>query len=89
MYIVIVFFSISVGNLLPTLQVLNLYQAVITLFPVYRGPFPSDDIIQSASALNGNHVEVFPLKAALEQAFGGSIYVLTKCYTKMGHFIGN
>ncbi|XP_047115538.1 uncharacterized protein LOC124795518 isoform X1 [Schistocerca piceifrons] len=74
-------------NLLDHLQLLMLFQAVITLFPSYSGPLPPDDIIQKASRLNGDNVNEFPLKGALEHGLGGASYLQTRFTTKLGHFI--
>ncbi|XP_049784968.1 uncharacterized protein LOC126187753 isoform X3 [Schistocerca cancellata] len=51
------------------------------------GPLPPDDIIQKASRLNGDNVNEFPLKGALEHGLGGASYLQTRFTTKLGHFI--
>ncbi|PSN30798.1 hypothetical protein C0J52_15293 [Blattella germanica] len=64
-------------NILDRLQLLLLYQAIVTLYPSYSGPLPPKEIIESAMELNGDHVEEFPLQAALVRGLGGpSILVL-------------
>lgn len=75
-------------NLLDHLQLLLLHQAVVTLYPEHKGPFPPKDILDKAIASNGEHTDEFPLQASLEQGCGGPAYVQTKLYTELGHFIG-
>jgi hypothetical protein len=62
---------------------------VKTLYPEYEGVLPANDIIEKAKELNGENVKDFPLKSALEKGCGGELYVQTKSYTSLGHFIGN
>ena len=76
-------------NLLDRLQLLLLHQAVVTLYPSYSGILPPQDIIETVIARNGDHVQQFPLQAALEKGMGGESYVWTRLVTKLGHFIGN
>ncbi|XP_066995295.2 FAST kinase domain-containing protein 2, mitochondrial isoform X2 [Anabrus simplex] len=75
------------NNFLDLMQLLLLHQAVVTLMPSYAGPWPPDDIIQKASALNGSNITDFPLRGALEHGLGGNAYVCTRVFTKLGHFI--
>lgn len=74
-------------NLLDRLQLLLLHQAVVTLYPSYSGVLPPQDIIETVIARNGDHVQQFPLQAALEKGMGGGSYVWTRLVTKLGHFI--
>ncbi|KAJ9598021.1 hypothetical protein L9F63_026874 [Diploptera punctata] len=74
-------------NFLDNLQLLLLYQAVLTLYPSYSGPLPPKSMIEKVIAINGENINHFPLQAALEQGMGGSSYVWTKLLTKYGHFI--
>ncbi|KAJ4447952.1 hypothetical protein ANN_09962, partial [Periplaneta americana] len=75
-------------NLLDRLQLLLLYQAVVTMYPSYSGILPPKDMIDAVISQNGDHVEHFPLQAALERGLGGPAYVWTRLVTKLGHFIG-
>lgn len=75
-------------NLLDNLQLLLLHQAVVTLYPSYSGVLPPQNIIDTVKKHNGDHVQQFPLQAALEKGLGGGSYVRTRLLTKLGHFIG-
>ncbi|XP_033608909.1 uncharacterized protein LOC111868360 isoform X2 [Cryptotermes secundus] len=74
-------------NLLDNLQLLLLHQAVVTLYPSYSGVLPPQNIIDMVKKYNGDHVQQFPLQAALEKGLGGGSYVWTRLLTKLGHFI--
>lgn len=74
-------------NFLDNLQLLLLYQAIVTLYPSYSGPLPPKSIIEKVIATNGENITNFPLQAALERGMGGPSYVWTKLLTKYGHFI--
>lgn len=74
--------------MLDYLQLLTLYQAVRTLHPQYTGTHPPEHVIEKAQQINGENVLEFPLKSALEKGLGGEMYVQSKAYTKLGHFIG-
>ncbi|KAJ9599840.1 hypothetical protein L9F63_009880, partial [Diploptera punctata] len=73
-------------NFLDNLQLLLLYQAVLTLYPSYSGPLPPKSMIEKVIAINGENINHFPLQAALEQGMGGSSYVWTKLLTKKRTF---
>lgn len=83
------FFNFSEYSLLDHLQLLLLYQAVVTLYPTYSGVLPPQNIIDMVIAHNGDHMQNFPLQAAMEKGMGGTSYVWTRLLTKLGHFIGN
>ncbi|XP_021930969.1 uncharacterized protein LOC110835248 isoform X3 [Zootermopsis nevadensis] len=74
-------------SLLDHLQLLLLYQAVVTLYPTYSGVLPPQNIIDMVIAHNGDHMQNFPLQAAMEKGMGGTSYVWTRLLTKLGHFI--
>lgn len=73
-------------------ELLLLYQSVKTLYPMYNGPWPSQDILEHAinihKTLLSPILPTFSLKMALELALGGPQYVHNDLRTKLGHYIG-
>lgn len=67
---------------------LKLYQIVKILCPLYKGPWPSEEILESFKNIKQNNNKKFPLLAALEQAVGGDIYIQTNVKTSLEHYIG-
>ncbi|XP_012258072.2 uncharacterized protein LOC105687202 [Athalia rosae] len=68
-------------------NLLLFYQAVKLFSPTYTGPWPSEQIIQTAIELNGLNQSKANLLPALVQAMGGSQYILSNLKTKLGHHI--
>ncbi|XP_039315071.1 uncharacterized protein LOC105198482 isoform X1 [Solenopsis invicta] len=72
-------------------ELLLLYQSVKTLYPVYNGPWPSQNILEHAinihKTLLSPILPTFSLKTALELALGGPQYVHNELRTKLGHYI--
>lgn len=68
-------------------EMLLLYQSIKTLYPMYEGPWPSQDTLEYITALDPI-VPTFSFKAALELALGGPLYVHNNLKTKLGHHIG-
>ncbi|XP_050439340.1 uncharacterized protein LOC126844902 isoform X2 [Adelges cooleyi] len=67
---------------------LQLYQAVLTLYPGgYQGLLPPNDILEKAIKVFHPKLEEYPLKTALEHGLGGKDYVITPIRSKLGHFI--
>lgn len=67
-------------------ELLLLYQAVKTLYPMYDGPWPSQDILEHTTAFRSTS-SVCSFRAALERALGGSRYLYNDVRTKLGHYI--
>jgi len=68
-------------------ELLLLYQSVKTLYPMYEGPWPSQDTLEYITALDPIPSK-FSLKTALELALGGPLYIHNNLKTKLGHHIG-
>ncbi|XP_071562270.1 uncharacterized protein [Temnothorax nylanderi] len=72
-------------------ELLLLYQSVKTLYPMYNGPWPSQDILEHAISIHKTLLSpilpTFSLKTALELALGGPQYVHNDLRTKLGHYI--
>ncbi|KAG5337991.1 FAKD2 protein, partial [Acromyrmex heyeri] len=72
-------------------ELLLLYQSVKTLYPMYNGPWPSQDLLEHAvnihRTLLSSILSPFSLKTALELALGGPQYVHNNLGTKLGHYI--
>ncbi|XP_036142063.1 FAST kinase domain-containing protein 2, mitochondrial isoform X2 [Monomorium pharaonis] len=72
-------------------ELLLLYQSVKTLYPMYTGPWPSQDILDHAISIHKTLLNpILPtssLKTTLEQALGGPQYVHNDLRTKLGHYI--
>ncbi|KYN16616.1 PREDICTED: uncharacterized protein LOC108764067 [Trachymyrmex cornetzi] len=72
-------------------ELLLLYQSVKTLYPMYNGPWPSQDILEHAVNIHRTLLSpilpTFSLKTALELALGGPQYVHNNLRTKLGHYI--
>lgn len=73
-------------NLLDYLQMLLLYQCTQTVYAQYDGKLPDRRFIDKAIELNFEKQQ-FPLKACLENIFGGEEYVGTKISTRFGQLI--
>lgn len=69
-------------------ELLLLHQSVRTLYPMYNGPWPSQEIIEYATTLRPT-ASACSFRAALERALGGPQYVHNDLRTKLGHYIGN
>lgn len=67
---------------------LKLHQIVKILCPLYDGPLPSEDILESFKNMKQDKNKKFPLLAALEQAVGGDTYIQTNVKTSLEHYIG-
>ncbi|XP_050527308.1 uncharacterized protein LOC126897620 [Daktulosphaira vitifoliae] len=79
---------LSRDNQLDYYTLVQLYRAVITLYPGgYKGPLPPDDILEKAFKYFHPNIEDYPLKVALEHGLGGEDYVLTSVRSKLGHLI--
>ncbi|XP_026469011.1 uncharacterized protein LOC113372888 [Ctenocephalides felis] len=74
-------------NVIDHFQILQLYQAVKTLCPSYDGPFPSQDIIKHAIALQNTPIEVTSIRTALIYALENERYVTNGVHSKLGHYI--
>ena len=59
--------------------------------PNYKGPLPNAKLTAYARKLfsRSNYSVATPVENALRAGLGGSLYLSTGLYTKMGHFIGN
>ncbi|KYM97993.1 hypothetical protein ALC62_11339 [Cyphomyrmex costatus] len=72
-------------------ELLLLYQSIKTLYPMYNGPWPSQDILEHAvnidKTLLSPILPTFSLKTALELALGGPQYIHNNMKTKLGHDI--
>ncbi|KYN32594.1 hypothetical protein ALC56_13075 [Trachymyrmex septentrionalis] len=72
-------------------ELLLLYQSVKTLYPMYNGPWPSQDLLEDAVNIHRTLLSsirpTFSLKPALELALGGPQYVHNSLRTKLGHYI--
>ncbi|XP_011631392.1 uncharacterized protein LOC105423363 isoform X2 [Pogonomyrmex barbatus] len=72
-------------------ELLLLYQSVKTLYPMYNGSWPSQDILDYAVNIHKTLLNpIFPtssLKSVLELALGGPQYVHNDLRTKLGHYI--
>lgn len=68
-------------------EMLLLYQSIKTLYPMYEGPWPSQDILEYITTLDPIS-SAYSLKPALELALGGPLYVHNNLRTKLGHHIG-
>lgn len=69
-------------------NLLLLYQSVKTFCPTYAGPWPSQQILDTAMNNISSTTEKPSLLPALEKALGGSQYVLSNLKSKIGHQIG-
>lgn len=72
-------------------ELLLLYQSIKTLYPMYNGPWPSQDILEHAVSIQRTLHPILPtssLKMALELALGGPQYIHNSLRTKLGHYIG-
>ncbi|XP_012226400.1 FAST kinase domain-containing protein 2, mitochondrial-like [Linepithema humile] len=67
-------------------EMLLLYQSIKTLYPMYEGPWPSQDTLEYITNLDPI-MPTFSLKAALELALGGPLYIHNNLKTKLGHHI--
>lgn len=65
---------------------LELYQAVKTLYPMYDAAFPDHNTIECIKSLSSNNEEI-SLKTPLAAALGSHQYLRTKLKTKLGHII--
>lgn len=68
-------------------EMLLLYQSIKTMYPMYDGPWPQQDLLEYV-----NMIKLIPpaysLKPGLERALGGPQYVYNDLKTKLGHYIG-
>lgn len=85
-------FSITIGSSEPLRNVyaremLLLHQSVKTLYPMYHGPWPQQDLLEYANTIKLTS-RTHSLKPALERALGGPQYVHNDLKTKLGHCIG-
>ncbi|KMQ90714.1 fast kinase domain-containing protein 2 [Lasius niger] len=68
-------------------EILLLYQSVKTLYPMYDGPWPLQDILEYATVSVSPVLPTCSVRAALELALGGSQYVHNDVRTRLGHYI--
>ncbi|XP_058805125.1 uncharacterized protein LOC131672131 isoform X2 [Phymastichus coffea] len=66
---------------------LQLYQMVKVLYPSYKGPWPSKDVLVAFKTVQHNDNKDYPLLSALEQAVGGNAYIKTNVRTTLEHCI--
>lgn len=67
-------------------EMLLLYQSIKTLYPMYEGPWPSQETLEYITNLDPVP-PAYSLRAALELALGGPFYVHNNLRTKLGHHI--
>ncbi|KAL0132532.1 hypothetical protein PUN28_000346 [Cardiocondyla obscurior] len=89
-----VFSNIKANELMRIVHVrelLLLYQSVKTLYPMYDGPWPSQDVLEHAigidKALLKPILPIYSFEKSLELALGGPQYIYNDLRTKLGHFI--
>ncbi|XP_075222717.1 FAST kinase domain-containing protein 2, mitochondrial-like [Lycorma delicatula] len=78
------------GNLEDSSELIQLYQALVTLCPSYQGNLPSPNLIEELVTKVQNiedSKDRSPLLPALAHGLGGPSYVYSQVYTKLGHFI--
>lgn len=69
-------------------ELLLLHQSVKTLYPMYDGSWPSQDILEHATVAVNPVLPTRSVRAALELALGGPQYVHNDVRTKLSHCIG-
>jgi hypothetical protein len=73
-------------NHLDHIQLLSIVQILKSFYPKYKGPWPDDKFLSKGIEVNSAK-KPSVLGKALELAYGGEEYVVSKIGTNLGHFL--